>query len=142
MSRFLACLILAVSAGTAQACLCHDDPPVETLRFRSSDVFVGRVMSVVASGIGYRGQVFIERSWKGAKAGAIVVVATIGTSTACGVQFRPGDRLLMFARYGGSDQKNVYWAWRCDGTTANPTSVTALSDSLGTPLSVAEKPSK
>ena len=135
MRRFLACLMLAISVGTAQACLCRDIPSVEALRLRSSDVFVGRVLSLTASGVGYRGQVFIERSWKGAQAGSTVVVATVGVSTMCGVEFRPGYRLLVFAN---PDQKGVFWAWRCNRSTSAPANIAALSDSLGEPSSTAK----
>jgi len=135
----LSCLMLAVIVGTSHACLCRDDPvSVQTLRFRSSDVFVGRVLSVTASGVVRRGQVFIERSWKGVQAGATVVVATLGQGVTCGVQFRSGDRLLVFARPDSGDEKGTLWAWRCERSTAVPLEVAALSDSLGAPSSIAK----
>ena len=120
------------------ACDCAA-PTIHTQKVMSSDVFVGLVRSVSESANVRRGRVFIERSWKGTQAGKTVVLATPSMGPACGVEFKTGDRVIVFANPGRSEElSGTLWTDVCDRSSAYPTLVAALSESLGTPVSTAK----
>ena len=134
----LAWAVLTV-ASAACACDCGF-PTIPSQRHMSSDVFVGRVRSAGTLGLIRRGRVFVERSWKGTPAGRTVVVGTMRDGPTCGVEFKVGDRMLVFARPGTGDVQGMLWTDLCDRSTTNPLRVAALSDSLGEPSSTAKLP--
>src|SRR5262249_10577495 len=128
-----ACAALA-AARIACACDCQV-PTIATQRHMSSDVVLARVRAVETSGLVRKGHMFVEQSWKGAPAGRTVVVGTMRDGPTCGVQFRVGDLVLVFAGHGTGDVQGMLWTDTCDRSTADPSMIAALSDSLGAPAS-------
>jgi hypothetical protein len=104
----------------------------------SSDVFVGTVLSVRNEGeMLIKGRIRVERSWKGTAAGHVVTVYTNINGASCGVDLPVDREVLLFAnRISGGRWKGHLAAGLCDGSASYPTVVSALSDSLGAPVTV------
>jgi len=111
-------------------------------------VFIGVVRSRKTSGGVVKGHVFIEKSWKGARAGRTVIVETGFGGGICGVDLWPGQNVLVFAHPGSGHAKGTLSTTLCEGSISWPRgateigNVTARTDSLGPPVSVAEAPPK
>jgi len=146
-SRLLVVIWLLIFARVAEAIFLPVPVSVHSIVQQSSDVFMGVVRSAKTSGSVVKGHVFIEKSWKGARAGRTVIVEA-PLDGECGVHLRPGMNVLVFAHPGTGHAKGSLSTTFCRGSMWWPPgateigNVTALIDSLGPPVSVAEVPSK
>jgi hypothetical protein len=99
---------MVVLAGAAPAAACSCRPPTEASVLASSDVALqGRVTRVSKVG-GETGRVFavirVEKSLKG-RLPRVITVETRASSAACGIAFRPGERVRL-----GADRKGRNYA--------------------------------
>jgi hypothetical protein len=124
----LASIVLLVPTQRAYACSCMSTGPACQAYWKTDAVFDGTVRSVRALD---RAQVLaagptspihdrivrldVSQGWKGVQPGPIEV-ATNSEESACGFQFKEGERYLVFARYSPADGRLV--ASRCSLTQA------------------------
>lgn len=92
-------LVSLVVQGTSHACSCMPYSPAEQIEI-SDAVFVGTPISQVdtagGEGGGLRWSFDVETVHKG-EVGATTSLETAGDSAACGIEFREGERYLVFA---------------------------------------------
>src|SRR5882762_5627419 len=87
-------LVLCMAASDAGACTCPR-PTVAQSLMRSSDVFLGTVLSVRLQGRnGFKGRIRVERSWKGTPAGRAL---TVYIPAVCGVGLSQHHPVIIFA---------------------------------------------
>lgn len=94
-------LALALTLGfglsdMALACTCAPPPPPAEARDAADSVFSGRVLSVTPGKNGLDVEIQVDRSWKQARCGT-VVVQTASDSAACGFGFEVGKSYLVYA---------------------------------------------
>src|SRR5260221_8003118 len=143
-------LLVSATVGDAWASSCVATT-VATSLAAASDVFVGTVLSVRTgersvwlSSIkehirisSIEGRIRIERSWKGAPAGSVVTVLTNSEESACGVSLAVDHEVILFAYHMTEGPwKGRLTAGLCSHSYSEPSEISAMSDSLGAPLTV------
>ena len=120
-------LVSTFGAKDARACTCARVSPEEGLR-ESEAVFSGEVVDIDADAdedfvpgpppLHLDPVTFeIEESWKGISEGQQqVVVRGDGPGASCGIQFREGERYLVYAYRGGEGEDGPLGTGVCEGT--------------------------
>src|SRR5262245_34210642 len=128
-------LILSVAVGHGRACTCLPVTVASSFS-RSSDVFVGTVLSVHRDS-GIKARVRIERSWKGTPAGKVVNVFTSSSGASCGVDMVAHHQVILFAsRQTEGKLKGELTVGLCSFSGPYPQMLSQLGDSLGPPVTV------
>lgn len=92
----LALIVGLALSDMALACTCAPPPPPIAARDAADAVFSGRVLSVTPGKNGLDVEIQVDRSWKKARCGT-VVVQTPSDSAACGFGFEVGKSYLVYA---------------------------------------------
>lgn len=80
----------------ALACTCAPPPPPAQARDAADSVFSGTVLSITPGKNGLDVKIQVDRSWKSARCGT-VVVQTPPDSAMCGYSFEVGKSYLIYA---------------------------------------------
>ena len=127
-------LMLCLAMEVGHACTCVGISNA-TAYGRASDVFVGTVLSVKATGSSIKSRVRIERSWKGVPAAKVVTVYT--SASTCGVGLTVGREQVVFAhRMTDGPWKGQLAVSLC--SQPHGINVSTANDSLGPPASTSK----